>query len=201
MHSGGNHTRLFEIRSKVNFEDFSIVATSFSRQGYLWRALTSFVAATLTRALYTCHPVKRDFLFYEQPAPASHFAHPEGCAALRIVLVTVPRTSRSCEHFPDGFRTRALTRCVAATLTRALYTCGRQILHMYHMEITVAYIKRARRPTLLTNTHHRACMGEHSAEYVTICRICQPVESRCKATWKREFKLPLREAGLLKSSR
>ena len=39
----------------------------------------------------------------EQPAPAPHLAHPEGCAALRIVLVTVPRVSRSCEHFPDGF--------------------------------------------------------------------------------------------------
>jgi len=31
-----------------------------------------------------------------------HLAHPEGCAALRIVLVTVPRVSRFCEHFPDG---------------------------------------------------------------------------------------------------
>ena len=41
----------------------------------------------------------------EQPAPAPHLAHPEGCAALhlRIVLVTVHRVSRSCEHFPDGF--------------------------------------------------------------------------------------------------
>ena len=38
----------------------------------------------------------------EQSAPAPHRAHPEGCAALRIVLVTVPRVSRSCEHFPDG---------------------------------------------------------------------------------------------------
>ena len=27
----------------------------------------------------------------EQPAPAPHLAHPESCAALRIVLVTVPR--------------------------------------------------------------------------------------------------------------
>ena len=27
----------------------------------------------------------------EQPAPAPHLAHPEGCAALRIVLVTVER--------------------------------------------------------------------------------------------------------------
>ena len=25
------------------------------------------------------------------------------CAAIRIVLVTVPRASRSCEHFLDGF--------------------------------------------------------------------------------------------------
>jgi len=46
----------------------------------------------------------RDWYFIaEQPAPAPHLAHPEGCAALRIVLVTVPRVSRSCEHFPDGF--------------------------------------------------------------------------------------------------
>ena len=39
----------------------------------------------------------------EKPAAAPHHAHPEGCAALRIVLVTVPRVSRSCEHFLDGF--------------------------------------------------------------------------------------------------
>ena len=43
------------------------------------------------------------YLIADQPAPAPHLAHPEGCAALRIVLVTVPRVSRSCEHFPDGF--------------------------------------------------------------------------------------------------
>ena len=48
--------------------------------------------------------LKRDWYFTaEKPAPAQHLAHPEGCAALRIVLVTVPRVSRSCEHFPDGF--------------------------------------------------------------------------------------------------
>ena len=45
----------------------------------------------------------RDLYFIaEQPAPAPHLAHPGGCAALRIVLVTVPRVSRSCEHFPVG---------------------------------------------------------------------------------------------------
>ena len=43
------------------------------------------------------------YSFSERPAPAPHLAHPEGCAALRIVLVTVPRVSRACEHFPDGF--------------------------------------------------------------------------------------------------
>ena len=36
------------------------------------------------------------YLIAEQPAPAPHLAYPEGCAALRIVLLTVPRTSRSC---------------------------------------------------------------------------------------------------------
>ena len=36
----------------------------------------------------------------ERPVPALHLAHPERCAALRIVLVTL---SRSCEHFPVGF--------------------------------------------------------------------------------------------------
>ena len=30
-------------------------------------------------------------------------AHPEECAALRIVLLTVPRLSRSCEKKSDGF--------------------------------------------------------------------------------------------------
>ena len=39
----------------------------------------------------------------EQPAPAPHLAHPEGCTTLRIVLVTVPRFSRCCKHFPDKF--------------------------------------------------------------------------------------------------
>jgi len=45
----------------------------------------------------------------EQPTPAPR-AHPEGCAALRIVLVTVPRVSRSCEHFLDGFDLQLLQR-------------------------------------------------------------------------------------------
>ena len=54
-----------------------------------------------TQGAPRCHPPKqRDwYVIAEQPAPAPHLAHPEGCAALRIVLVTVPRVSRSCEHF------------------------------------------------------------------------------------------------------
>ena len=44
-----------------------------------------------------------DICFGAQPAPAPHPAHPDVCAALRIVLLTVPRVSRSCEQFPDGF--------------------------------------------------------------------------------------------------
>ena len=50
------------------------------------------------------------YFIAEQPAPAPHLAHPEGCAALRIVLVTVPRVSRSCEHSPDGFDLHLLRR-------------------------------------------------------------------------------------------
>ena len=33
------------------------------------------------------------YLIAEKTAPAPHLAHPERCAALRIVLVTVPRVS------------------------------------------------------------------------------------------------------------
>ena len=43
------------------------------------------------------------YFIAEQTASAPHNAHPEGCAALCIVLVSVPRVSRSCEHYPDGF--------------------------------------------------------------------------------------------------
>ena len=34
---------------------------------------------------------------------APHLARPEGCAGLRIVLVNVPRVSRSRENVQDGF--------------------------------------------------------------------------------------------------
>ena len=46
----------------------------------------------------------------EQPAPAPHLARPGGCAARHTVLVTVPRVSRSCEHFPDGLDREALIK-------------------------------------------------------------------------------------------
>ena len=39
------------------------------------------------------------YLITEQPAPSLHLAHAEGCAALRIVLVTVPRVRK---YFLDG---------------------------------------------------------------------------------------------------
>ena len=41
------------------------------------------------------------YLIAEQPAPAPNLAHPEGWAALLIVLVTASRVSRTGEHFPD----------------------------------------------------------------------------------------------------
>ena len=44
----------------------------------------SLFAPTMRRLVFHCG----------QPAPAPHLAHPEGRAALRIVLVTVPRVNR-----------------------------------------------------------------------------------------------------------
>ena len=41
----------------------------------------------------TAHHPRNWCLTAEQPAPAPHLAHPEGCAALLIILVTGPRVS------------------------------------------------------------------------------------------------------------
>jgi len=49
--------------------------------------------------------------YESQAAPVPHLAHPAGCAALRIVLVTVPCVRRSCDHFPDGFDLHLLQLC------------------------------------------------------------------------------------------
>jgi len=38
------------------------------------------------------------YVIAEQTATAPHLAHLVGCASRHIVLVTVPRVSRSCEH-------------------------------------------------------------------------------------------------------
>jgi len=68
-----------------------------------------------------CHlaGLQRDLCFIaEQPGPAPHLAHPEGCAALRIVLVTASRVSRSCEHFPNGFDLVILRVLSPHTITR-----------------------------------------------------------------------------------
>ena len=55
--------------------------------------------ATMIASLPIPPGVQGDWYFVaEQPAPAPHLAHPERCATLRIVLVTLPRVSRSCEH-------------------------------------------------------------------------------------------------------
>ena len=56
----------------------------------------------------------------EQPAPAPRLAHPEGCAALRSVLVAVPRVSRFCKRFPDEFELHLLRQrsCAHALLCR-----------------------------------------------------------------------------------
>ena len=53
------------------------------------------------------HIKQKDWDFIaEQPAPAPHLAHPEGRAAQRIVLDTVPRDSRSGHLAPNAKFTR-----------------------------------------------------------------------------------------------
>ena len=53
----------------------------------------------------------RDWYFIaDQPAPAPHLAHPEGCAALRIALVTVPRVSTKATPFQDYRRNKRCKR-------------------------------------------------------------------------------------------
>ena len=53
------------------------------------------------------HNLRRYWCFIaEQAAPAPHLAHPEGCVALHIVLITAPHISRSCEHFEGGHNLR-----------------------------------------------------------------------------------------------
>ena len=59
---------------------------------------------TTKERIYGSRKYQRDwYVIAGQQAPAPHLAHPEGRAAIRIVLVAVPRVSRSCEHFPNGF--------------------------------------------------------------------------------------------------
>ena len=60
------------------------------------------------------------YFFAEQPAPAPHLTHPKRFAALRIVLVTAPRVSRSCEHFPDGFDLHLLRANMTCSVAKPL---------------------------------------------------------------------------------
>ena len=84
--------------------DFKVVEPTFA----WWSnpSLLSKEASNLENQ--TMNPKKVWYLIAEKTAPAPHFTHPERCAALRDVLVTVPRASRSCEHFPDGFNLHLL---------------------------------------------------------------------------------------------
>ena len=72
-----------------------------------WTVLRKMSVSTILHAVSAfsvgIQSLRDWYLSAEQPAPAPHLAHPEGCAALRIVLCTVPCVCRSCEHFPDGF--------------------------------------------------------------------------------------------------
>ena len=76
-------------------------------------------------------PVKRDWCFItEQPAPAPHLAHPERCADLRIVLVTVPRVS--CHR---SLTTEFIEEDSSLCLTRAT---SRNMIGVCHSPLSLA---------------------------------------------------------------
>ena len=78
-----------------------------SPQGLRYADCRVFGGKLLAKILAACilpPTIPRDwYSIAERPAPAPHLAHPEGCAALRIVLLTAPRVSCYFENFPDRF--------------------------------------------------------------------------------------------------
>ena len=71
--------------------------TPIERRGHLGFE----TAGSALLSVRSCQKLKHQsnhFFCAEQPAPAPHLAPPEGCAAQRIVLPTVPRVSPSCQH-------------------------------------------------------------------------------------------------------
>jgi len=84
---------------------------------------------------------ERDRYFIaEQPAPAPHLAHPEGCAALSIVLVTVPRSSRRARapSPPGGAR--------PSPSPRASHPQSANNTGMYHAIALQGYLAHKKQP-------------------------------------------------------
>ena len=98
---------------------------------------------------------QKDLYFIaEQPPPTPRCAHPERCAALRIVLVNVPRVSHSCQHFLDGFEPHLLY------LEQILRGYLEQEIHLEHpcghhrpAEIAYVIIHIVARPHVHSGTH------------------------------------------------
>ena len=106
----------FRVRSRRTFDarcvGASILHSCCIITGMILRCHCFFASC----AAHLCgRRLQRDLYFIaEQVALAPHLAHPEGCAALRIVLVAVPRVSRSCQHFPDSFDVHLLQTIAAS---------------------------------------------------------------------------------------
>ena len=88
---------------RSSWSDFTQVTSTLGQVSTFGPSGIRLGARTRRHAWEQSRLLRDCYFIAEQAAPAPHLAHPEGCAALRILLVTVPRASRSCEHFPDGF--------------------------------------------------------------------------------------------------
>ena len=136
--------------------------------------------------------VQRNWYFIaKQPAPAPHLAHPEECAALRIVLVTLHRVSRSCEQCPDRFELHLLPGTCSILMKRER---KRDPGH------DGSQLGRGFTSSSPRTPPARRAISRSSAAASPLVSSFR-VEGRYEATWERIFKLLWRKAGPLTSSR
>ena len=125
------------------------------------------------QASRTSTPAKERLIFYCRTTSAR--TTPEGCAALRIVLVNVPRVSRSCEHFPDGFDLQLLLVPAKDQPCEVTQIAGRNLSHFTlparRMRGAVKVIRECSRE--LFGPPHRA-VGRTPGLRLVVLHLVQP---------------------------
>ena len=166
------------VLSAIRFDERSAVSNSFLWTEYCQQLFfmdgVALLLALLLAGRWGLYGAER-LVFYCRKTSASTAPHPEGCAALRIVLVTVPRVSLSCEHFQDGFDLHllrpGLTRSVSfrnistsrLQLTRPMTDAACPVRQV------VRLVAKARAPPSLENRFHSA-LQDHTTGISSVNR-------------------------------